>query len=92
LITPGLFEVGWRPAALERALLAAAVPSPIPVSGWSVPRGGPLRTRFAAPAGSVYFLDPSCQSPNDSDVLSDEREDRAQGWGVALKGAWSHVS
>lgn len=91
LITPGLFAAGWRPVGLERELLAAAVPSPVPVSGWSVPRGGPQRTRFAAPAGSVYFFDPSCQNRNVGDVMSDESEDRAQGWGVALKGAWNYV-
>ena len=35
----------------------AASGSPVAVSGWDVARGGPRRTRFAVPAGSVYFVE-----------------------------------
>jgi CRISPR-associated protein Cmr3 len=55
LTTPGLFAAGWRPAAIEGRLLAAAVPGSAAVSGWDLARGGPKPNRFAAQAGSTYF-------------------------------------
>jgi CRISPR-associated protein Cmr3 len=90
LTTPGLFAEGWLPRSLASEIVAAFVPSPLPVSGWDVARGGPRRTRFAAPAGAVYFTKPGL--PAIDEPLSDEEDDREQGWGLALKGAWNHVS
>ncbi len=90
LITPGLFRESWKPAALNGRLVAAAVPGSVAVSGWDLARGGPKPNRFAAQAGSVYFLD---QFPNNDltllpDSLADRPDDQAQGWGCYLKGVW----
>ena len=58
------------------------------VSGWDVARGSPRPTRFAAPAGSVYFV--TTPDPGDPEAsLCDDPEDSAQGWGFALRGVWS---
>ncbi|HUY35537.1 MAG TPA: type III-B CRISPR module-associated Cmr3 family protein [Pirellulales bacterium] len=87
LTTPGMFAAGWKPRVLDGHLVAAAVPGDVPVSGWDLARRGPKPTRFAAAAGSVYFLD---RIPSDlPDSLSDDARDRRQGWGCYLKGVWS---
>ena len=45
------------------------------------------KERFAAPAGSVYFLD---QLPADlAESLCDNPRNAEQGWGCFLKGAWA---
>jgi CRISPR-associated protein Cmr3 len=88
LTTPGLFRGRWRPDRLPGPLAAAAVPGALAVSGWDLARGGPKPARFAAPAGSVYFLDGALDGlPPDS--LCDAPEDRLQGWGCCLKGVWT---
>ncbi|MCA9543438.1 MAG: type III-B CRISPR module-associated protein Cmr3 [Myxococcales bacterium] len=68
LLTPGLFEAGWRPsdAQLGGQLIAAAVGRPQVISGWGIvekdpddrSRGqfGPKAIRRMAPAGSVYWV------------------------------------
>jgi CRISPR-associated protein Cmr3 len=86
LTTPGLFAAGWRPAAIDGRLLAAAVPGSAAVSGWDLARGGPKPNRFAAQAGSTYFLnEPLHPWP---ETLSDNQRDAQQGWGCYLKGVW----
>ena len=87
LTTPGLFAAGWKPAALTDRLVAAAVPGSLAVSGWDLARGGPKPTRFAVPAGSVYF----CQGTLESlpMPLADQPADRQQGWGDYVVGRWS---
>jgi len=87
LTTPGLFQGRWRPGSLAGQLVAAAVPTPVAVSGWDLARGGPKPTRFAAPAGSVYFLDSLTASL--PDTLSDKPEDRELGWGCYVQGVWT---
>ncbi len=91
LTTPGLFQERWRPGCLgPPRLAAAAVPGAVAFSGWDLARGGPKRTRFAAGAGSVYFLDGTPAGlPSDAPSLCDAAEDRALGWGCYLKGAWN---
>ena len=89
LTTPGLFDDGWRPKCLADALVAAAVPERLAVSGWDLARGGPKPNRFAAPAGSVYFLESLPNPQNLPDALSDRPLDRQQGWGYYLVGAWT---
>lgn len=86
LTTPGLFAGGWKPATLTP--IAAAVPTPIASSGWDLARGGPKPTRFAVPAGAVYFVDEA------SSVFAEafsHGDDAASGAGHALEGAWSYV-
>jgi CRISPR-associated protein Cmr3 len=87
LTTPGLFKERWRPEVLKDRLLAAAVPGGLAVSGWDLARGGPKPNRFAAVAGSVYFLD--SLPPDLPEALSDRADDRAQGWGCYVKGVWT---
>ena len=87
LITPGLFAAGWLPGCLRGRLAGAVVPGEWAVSGWDLARGGPKPTRFAAPPGSVYFLNEPVESLPES--LSDRPEDRQQGWGCYLQGVWT---
>jgi CRISPR-associated protein Cmr3 len=87
LTTPGLFASGWKPAGLKP--LAAAVPSPLAVSGWDLARGGPKPTRFAVPAGAVYFVNDPLAQPYSGSLA--DGEDAAIGWGCYLEGTWNHV-
>ena len=86
LTTPTVFAGGWKPLALSP--LAAAVPAPMAVSGWDMARGGPKPTRFAVPAGAVYFF-------NATDATAAEAfpdgEDTAAGAGHTLEGVWNYV-
>lgn len=86
LTTPGLFDEGWQPRCLLGFLAAAAVPGEVALSGWDLARGGPKPTRFAAAAGSVYFLE--SLPPHLPSLLSDHEDDRRQGWGHFAQGVW----
>ena len=89
LTTPGIFKQGWKPKCLDQPdplVEAAAVSGYEAVSGWDLARGGPKPSRFAVPAGSVYFLKEQPDPP--PDVLSDDPLDRQQGWGCFLQGVW----
>jgi len=86
LTTPAVMREGWKPLMGERKLASAAVPSPIAISGWDLAKGGPKPTRFAAPAGSVYFLDDA--DPHHPDSLA-EGEDAALGYGCFCEGVWN---
>ncbi|MEK7748242.1 MAG: type III-B CRISPR module-associated protein Cmr3 [Nitrospirota bacterium] len=88
LTTPCPFKDGWKPQSLNGCLVSAAVPSPVAFSGWDMAIGRPKRTRFAVPAGSVYFLE------SDKDLvlpqtLVEDNEEGQQGWGCYLKGVWN---
>ncbi len=84
LTTPGPFG-GQRPPDL--AVHAAVVPGYEAISGWDLARGGPKPNRFAARAGSVYFLPPGAAVPG---ALAGP-EDSAVGWGGFLEGTWTHA-
>jgi CRISPR-associated protein Cmr3 len=87
LTTPAIFSSGkGYPSCLEGKMIAAAVPQPIAVSGWNLAKGGPKPTRFAAPAGSTFFLDDELTSL--PAALSDDEEDQLQGWGCFIQGVW----
>jgi CRISPR-associated protein Cmr3 len=93
LASPGIFRGRdgrdrWRPDAIPpERLRAAASSAPLAVSGWDVARNGPRPTRFAVPAGAVYYVDGAWEP--DADSLCVDEEDVAQGWGFALRGVWS---
>jgi CRISPR-associated protein Cmr3 len=87
LTTPAFFAGGWKPRAIAGKIAGAAVAEGIPVSGWDLARGGPKPTRFAAPAGSVYFLDELMTQSIDN--LSEGEEDLLTGYGCCLKGVWT---
>ncbi len=85
---PGLPEARLR-------LVAAAVGRQAPVSGWVLQRRRPKAARYTVPAGSVYFFDVVAGSLDDRGIetlwmaaLSDEPQDRADGFGLSLLGVW----
>lgn len=86
LTTPGLFDGGWKPNALSP--VAAAVPGYQAVSGWDLARIGPKPTRFAAAAGSVYFLDEKTDPLPTTLCAAD---DATVGWGCYLEGVWDYA-
>ena len=59
LLTPGLFELGFRPTSIAGArVVACAVGRPDVISGWSFEKpAGPKPARRMAPAGSVYWVE-----------------------------------
>jgi CRISPR-associated protein Cmr3 len=97
LTTPGLFALArpdqaWKPSCFDdrSRLVAAAVAGSLPVSGWNLATGGPKPTRFAVPAGSVYFLEGDAEFLS-GECLADSPEDRVQGWGCFARGVWNDV-
>ncbi|MDY0170728.1 MAG: type III-B CRISPR module-associated Cmr3 family protein [Thermoguttaceae bacterium] len=90
LTTPCPCEARWKPAALADRVVAAAMPGAVAVSGWDLARGGPKPSRFAVPAGSVYFAEG--ELTNLPLCLADSEADRRQGWGCYLTGVWNHDS
>jgi CRISPR-associated protein Cmr3 len=104
LLTPACFKEGYRPTwLLERrqgvkpTLKAVTIQRPHVVSGWDFELGRPKPTRRLAPAGSVYFLS---LEGDDAAILqwveemwmqciSDEKQDRWDGFGLAALGTWS---
>jgi CRISPR-associated protein Cmr3 len=91
LATPTFFAPNASPLPKTGGkLIAAASGSGVPVSGWDVARNGPRPTRFAIPAGAVYFVDGHA-NPNDFLNTGHETESqdlRQEGWGFALPGHW----
>jgi CRISPR-associated protein Cmr3 len=106
LLTPALFEQGflptWLPASVEGVQVtieAAAVNRYQTVSGWDYENNRPKPTRRLAPAGSVYFI----QLDGDEAAIdrfidavwmhniSDDEQDRRDGFGLAVLGVWDGV-
>lgn len=104
LLTPACFAKGYHPtwllgarSGVEPSLKAVAVQRPQVVSGWDFELGRPKPTRRLAPAGSVYFL----KLEGDETAIrqwveemwmqciSDEEQDRWDGFGLAVLGTWS---
>ena len=101
LTSPAAFADGWRPqwlftdsplAAAAPRLVAAAVGTPEVLSGWDHAVRAPKPARRLAPAGSVYFiqldrpLSPDELSSLWLSSISDNEQDRRDGFGVALWG------
>lgn len=91
LTTPAVFAGRWRPRLPEGVrLVTAAVGGYEAFSGWDLARGGPKPTRFAVPAGSVYFLE--CSSGQSlGSLLAESDEDRRLGYGCVVQGVWNYV-
>jgi CRISPR-associated protein Cmr3 len=89
LATPAFFPA-WRSVPEVANLIAAASGSPVAFSGWDVARGGPKPTRFAVPAGSVYFVEGHFDPPHQS-LCVDVDDNIAQGWGFVLRGTWNYA-
>jgi len=90
----------WHPPEIN-SLRAVAVPRPLVVSGWELATdedetgagGRPRPTRYAVPAGAVYYWQRGKQSDAAKKhpflmQLAESPSDRAKGWGMALQGVW----
>lgn len=83
--------------SLRLHLEGACVGRGRPVSGWSLEKNhcGPKPTRRMAPAGSVYFFeildqgDPRQLPSRWLESVSDQPQDRTDGFGLALWGVWN---
>lgn len=103
LATPAIFAQGYLPKwicqnipGLKVTIVAAAVPRYQAVSGWDARKGTQKASRHLAPAGSIYFLslegdEPAIHRFIDGvwmNTISDDEQDRRDGFGLALLGAW----
>lgn len=104
LATPAHFKQGFLPAwvcehpsGVKLRIVGAAVGRPVHVSGWDYKEHSPKPSRRLVPAGSVYFFeilagDDAAVSRFIQEVwlhaISDDEQDRRDGFGVALLGAW----
>ncbi len=95
LLTPALFSEGWRPGELPGLILrAAALDRWQPHSGWDLARQQPRAGRKLVAAGAVYWFE---LGDIDDDSLanlwlapiSDDPQDRLDGFGLALPQAWT---
>jgi CRISPR-associated protein Cmr3 len=104
LATPAIFRLGYRPAAGASSLLpaiaklvAALVPRPETVSGWDFEHGRPKPSRRMVAAGSVFWIDLAGDAAARLAWLkgvwmqnvSDDEQDRRDGFGLALVGVGS---
>ena len=104
LATPAIFRLGYRPAAGGSPLLptiatlaAALVPRPEIVSGWDFEHGRPKPSRRMVAAGSVFWIDlvgdAAARLAWLKEVwmqnVSDDEQDRRDGFGLALVGIGS---
>lgn len=78
----------WKSGNVVRA---ASFGTPLAISGWDLVARGPKPTRFFAPAGSVFFVEPGCGglSHNLCAAEADSGLDAVNGWGFALPGRCS---
>ena len=101
LLTPGLFEKGWKPTwlleprhGLEPRLVAARVDRPETLSGWDYELKATKPTRRAVSAGAVYWLElPGTHDQRKAWIqelwmkpVSDDEQDRRDGFGLAVMG------
>lgn len=84
------------PDGLELKLVSACVDRWKPLSGWSLETRGPKAIRRVVPSGSVYFferLGESAAAVAETlwlQSVSDDPQDRLDGFGLALWGSWSN--
>jgi len=67
---------------------SAASDRPLAVSGWDIARGGPRPTRFAIPAGAVYFWDGPVNVEGLIGNIADREARLQEGWGFAIPANW----
>ncbi|APD10328.1 MULTISPECIES: type III-B CRISPR module-associated protein Cmr3 [Thermus] len=102
LLTPGFFRGAYLPeggAFFGAQVVGAVVGRPLVVSGFDLEKRRPKPTRRAVPAGSVYFVRlPTGWGEGEVRAfaervwmqnLSEEEQDRKDGYGLAALGAWS---
>jgi CRISPR-associated protein Cmr3 len=104
LVTPALFNDGWKPdldelyrlSGVKLKLVSACVGRRQAMTGWQVEAGAPRLLRYLAPAGSTYFFDVEAGDPRDLakltlEPISDVLQDRKDGFGLALWGTWKYL-
>ena len=78
--------------SLKVRLVSAVTGRWQPLSGWSYEDGKPKALRRAVPAGSVYFFERLSGDVNLEELwlrsVCDDGQDRRDGFGLALWGAW----
>ncbi|HEY0556749.1 MAG TPA: type III-B CRISPR module-associated protein Cmr3 [Thermoanaerobaculia bacterium] len=94
---PGWNGEAWPLGGPVKARVASAcVPRPAVVSGWDLAKGRPKETKRLALAGSVYFVELD-GTPEEIQrwceeswlaCLSDDAQDRRDGFGLAALGTW----
>jgi CRISPR-associated protein Cmr3 len=94
---PGWNESAWPLGGTVKAKVrAACVPRPAVVSGWDLAKGRPKATKRLALAGSVYFVELD-GTPEEIArwcdqawlaCISDDVQDRRDGFGLAALGTW----
>lgn len=100
LLTPAIFENGFKPTWLQTAngltvsVEAIAVNRTQVISGWDFVKKSPKPTRRMCPAGTVLFLKLSGDIENWIDKIwfrcvSDSEQDRKDGFGLAALGVWN---
>ncbi len=107
LLTPAYFKSGYKPEHLLQPtmgvttrLCAIAVRRPQVVSGWDLDLREPKPARRLAPSGTVLFLelegeDQAIAAWVDAmwmSCVSDEQQDRLDGFGLAALGVWDGIS
>ena len=85
-------------AGLKLRLVSAAVPRRVAISGWAMGKGAggtPKPTRYAVPAGSIYFFEVQGGQLTIDYLrtlwlgsICDGEQDRRDGFGLVLPGVW----
>ncbi len=88
----------YWPKGLKLKLVSACTDRWKPISGWSLEKGcrGPKAIRRLVPAGSVYFFEVLGNAVDAGDLakelwmkpVSDDDQDRQDGFGLAVWGLW----
>lgn len=83
---------------LKLRLKAVAMERWQSVSGWDLANNRPRAARKAVPAGTVYWFEIVSQAGSDwadmlwLSALSDQEQDRLNGFGLAVPGPWNNLS
>lgn len=95
LLTSALFSQGWRPREIPGLKLrAAALDRWQPHSGWDLVQRKPRAGRKLVPPGAVYWFEITGEVDLASlwfASMSDEQQDKLDGFGLALPQPWQPV-
>ncbi|WP_374326917.1 type III-B CRISPR module-associated Cmr3 family protein [Azonexus sp.] len=96
LLTPALFARGWQPPEYPGLkLAAAALERWQPHSGWDLAQRKPRAGRKLVPAGAVYWYTLTTDIGDEAlaalwmTPLSDDKQDRRDGFGMVLPQPWT---
>ncbi len=104
LLTPGIFKGGWKPTwlleprhGITPILRAARVDRPETLSGWDYEKNQTKKSRRAVSSGAVYWLELGGTVDQRKawiqelwmKPVSDDDQDRRDGFGLAVMGVWA---